>query len=169
MTFDQRVAALADFGFTPRQAAFVATVALHSGYCLRRQYAAFTQQRGGQNVIDFLERLVAERLARRFTYRQGRAHIYHLHAKPIYRAIEQTDNRNRRHTGPALVARKLMLLDLVLSDARRDWYATEADKVELFVNRLGVPAEALPKRVYRSPTDRARADTTRYCVQKLPA
>jgi hypothetical protein len=41
MTFDERVAALAPLGFTPRQTRFLVTAALHSGYCLRRQYLAF--------------------------------------------------------------------------------------------------------------------------------
>ena len=40
-SLDERARGLDRFGFTPRQAKFVATVALHSGYCLRRQYAAF--------------------------------------------------------------------------------------------------------------------------------
>ena len=38
MTFDDRVRAVQTFGCSPRQARFLALVALHSGYCLRRQY-----------------------------------------------------------------------------------------------------------------------------------
>jgi hypothetical protein len=36
-TIDARVRALDPWRLTPRQARFVVTVALHSGYCLRRQ------------------------------------------------------------------------------------------------------------------------------------
>ena len=38
MTFDERVRALAPLGFSERQTRFLVTVALHSGFCLRRHY-----------------------------------------------------------------------------------------------------------------------------------
>ena len=41
MTAEQRADAIAAFGFTRRQARFLVTVALHGGYCLRRQYETF--------------------------------------------------------------------------------------------------------------------------------
>ena len=37
MTWDERVKAIADHGFTERQASFLVTVMLHSGVCLGRQ------------------------------------------------------------------------------------------------------------------------------------
>ena len=58
MTFEDRVRALEPLGFTPRQTRFMVTVALHSGYCLRRQYSAFAGVAYGKNVCDFLDRLV---------------------------------------------------------------------------------------------------------------
>jgi hypothetical protein len=42
MTAEERVQAVQALGFLPRQARFLMTVALHSGYCLRRQYMTFT-------------------------------------------------------------------------------------------------------------------------------
>src|SRR5689334_17295205 len=97
--------------FTERQAQFLTLVGLHSGYCLRRQYATFTGIAYGKNVRDFLDDLVARQLARRLTFRRDRGHIYHLFSRSLYSAIQQQDNRNRRHASPALIARKLMLLD----------------------------------------------------------
>ena len=41
MTWDERVRAIADHGFTPRQAGFLVTVMLYAGVCLGRQYCAF--------------------------------------------------------------------------------------------------------------------------------
>ena len=41
MTFDDRVRALEPLGFSERQTRFLVTVALHSGFCLRRHYMAF--------------------------------------------------------------------------------------------------------------------------------
>jgi hypothetical protein len=119
MTLDDRVPALAFLGLTPRQTRFIALVALHSGYCLRRQYLTFAGLRYGKNVRAFLDGLVDRGLATRFAYRRDRGHLYHLCARSIYRAIDQEDNRNRRHTSPALIARKLMVLDHVLRHRAR--------------------------------------------------
>src|SRR5260370_754522 len=40
---DNRVKAVAEFGFTERQARFLVTVMLHSGLCVPRQYASFAR------------------------------------------------------------------------------------------------------------------------------
>jgi hypothetical protein len=166
VTFAERTAAVAGVGFNQRQAAFLVTVALHSGFCLRRQYAAFAGVEYGKNVRDFLDSLIARGIAARVTFRGDRGFIYHLFGRPIYAALRQDDNRNRRHASPALIARKLMLLDYVLSRPGLEWYATEREKVELFANEFNVPIHALPYRVYDSQHSERR--TRRYCVQKLP-
>ena len=167
MTLDDRVDALASLGLTPRQTHFIALVALHSGYCLRRQYLRFAGLRYGKNVREFLDGLVDRGLATRFEYRRDRGHLYHLCARSLYRAIDQEENRNRRHTSPALIARKLMVLDHVLGHHERDWYATEQDKVALLTERFGVPVGDLPQRVYTA-TDGVAGPTIRYFVHKLP-
>jgi hypothetical protein len=106
-------------------------------------------------------------LARRFTYRRDCGYLYHLSARSIYRAIHQEENRNRRHTSPALIARKLMVLDYVLGHLERDWYATEQDKVALFAARFAVPMSELPHRIYTAK-DGLAGPTIRYFVHKLP-
>jgi hypothetical protein len=170
MTFVERVAAVQALGFMPRQAAFLTTVALFSGYCLRRQYAAFIGRNQGQLTRDFLDRLVDRSLARRITYRAHRGSIYHVFGRRLYAAIGEENNRNRRHASPPLTARKLMLFDFVLAHRDLEWYATEADKVDLFVNRLGLPEAVLPQRTYtpRTPHSPLAPNTTRYWIQKLP-
>jgi hypothetical protein len=167
MTFEERVAALDFLGLTPRQTRFVATVALHSGYCLRRQYAAFAGLAYGKNTRDFLDALVTAGVAVRESYELNRGHVYHLRAKAIYEAIHQEENRNRRATCPALVARKLQLLDFVIGRPDADWFATEQDKVALFLNRYQVPEASLPRRVYSSG-DSNVSPTTRYFIHKQP-
>ena len=167
MTFEERVTALAPLGFTPRQTRFLVTAALHGGYCLRRQYQAFAGLSHGQQVNDFFEALVRRELARPFRYQPNRGHVYHLHATSLYRALAQRDNRNRRQVSPAAIARKLMLLDYVLTVPDAEWYATEEDKVALFTRDLGIPIGDLPSRVYE-PTDRRRRATTRQFIHKLP-
>ena len=85
MTFDERVRALEPLRLTERQARFVVTVALHSGYCLRRQYMAFAGLRYGRVVRHFLDHLVTRQLAVRERCRADRGYLYHLQARAIYR------------------------------------------------------------------------------------
>jgi hypothetical protein len=166
MTFEDRVRGVQALGFTARQARFLATVALHSGYCLRRQYVAFAGVRYGQNVRDFLDSLVERQVAERFSLRADRGYVYHLHARTIYRALRQEDNRNRRDASAALMARKIMLLDYVLAHGDVDWLAAEEDKVELF-ECFGVPRGDFPQRVYAAAQPGVES-TTRYFPHKLP-
>ena len=84
-----------------------------------------------------------------------------------YRALGQRDNRNRRQVSPAVIARKLMLLDYVLTVPDAEWYATEEDKVALLTREWGIPLGELPRREY-APTDRRSRTTTRYFIHKLP-
>jgi hypothetical protein len=142
-------------------------VALHSGYCLRRQYAAFAGVGYGKNVRDFLDSLVVRQLATRFTIRADRGHLYHLYSRTLYRVLRQEDSRNRRHASAALIARRLMLLDYVLSRPEVEWAATEEDKVDLFADRLGIPREDLPQRAFAGSEPDAEP-TTRYFPHKLP-
>jgi hypothetical protein len=167
MTFDDRVRALEPLGFTERQTRFLVTVALHSGYCLRRQYVTFAGVRYGKNVCDFLDSLVERQFAERLTFRPDRGHVYRLHTRSIYRAIGQDDNRNRRVASAALIARKVMVLDYVLTHGDVEWIATERDKVELFVGRFGLPKTALPQRTFTGASPYP-AVTTRYFLDKLP-
>lgn len=167
MTFDERVQALTYLGCTPRQTRFLVTVALHSGFCLRRQFAAFAGIEYGKNVRHFLDRLVTRGLARRLQWEVNRGHVYHLRARPVYRALGQDDNRNRRATAPALVARKLMLLDFVLAQPADEWVATEQDKVALCHERFDIELAHLPRRVYM-PAQPRQELPARYFVDKLP-
>ena len=57
----ERAKALVPFDLTERQARFLATVMLHSGLFVGRQYAAFAGITHGQKVHDFIERLLARR------------------------------------------------------------------------------------------------------------
>jgi hypothetical protein len=91
-TFDsvteQRVNALAWFGFTQRQREFLVTVMVHAGCFLERQYCAFTGTVRGQNSREFVARLVARGFARVIEPgRVRRGRLYHVHYKPLYEAI----------------------------------------------------------------------------------
>jgi hypothetical protein len=166
VTFDERVRALAYLGLTDRQTRFVVTVALHGGYCLRRHYEAFAGIRYGAPVREFLDSLVAHSLAERIQFRRDRGYVYHLRHTSLYDAIGQRENRNRRHVSAAAIARKLMVLDHVLTERTGDWYATEDDKVRLFTDRFGLALEQLPRRIFKAR--QGHESNTRFFVHKLP-
>jgi hypothetical protein len=52
----------------------------------------------------------------------------------------QEGNGNRRHASPPAIAQKLMVLDFALEHPEFDWSPTQADRIDLFVTRLGVPS-----------------------------
>jgi hypothetical protein len=126
--FDDRVHAIADFGFTERQARFLVTVMLHTGVCLPRQYAAVAGIVHGQKTRTLFAKLVNRRYASAYRFRHNRGRIYQIHHKALYRAIGQTDSRHRRPLSPAQVVRGLILLDAVLADPALVWLATDQDK-----------------------------------------
>jgi hypothetical protein len=84
----ERAELLAPFGVTERQARFLATVMLHSGVFVGRQYAAFSGITHGQKVHDFIERLLIRRFVTPIELGStGRTRIFHVHHKPLYAAI----------------------------------------------------------------------------------
>lgn len=126
---ESRVSALGDFAFTQRQREFLVTVMVHSGCFLERQYCAFTGTVRGQNSREFMARLVARGFARAVEpgpVRRGR--LYHVHHKPLYEAIGQADNRNRRVRTLGRMVERVMILDAVLADRRCWWLSPEGDK-----------------------------------------
>jgi hypothetical protein len=59
MTNQERVQAIADYGFTDRQARFLVLVMRHAGLCIKRQYGAFAGIRpGGEKCNAFFLKLV---------------------------------------------------------------------------------------------------------------
>jgi hypothetical protein len=130
---EARVNALAGFGFTQRQREFLVTAMVHSGCFLERQYCAFTGTVRGQNSREFMARLVARGFVRVIEpgpVRQGR--LYHVHHKPLYEAIGQADNRNRRLRTIGRMVERLMILDSVLGDRRCWWLSPADDKWRFF-------------------------------------
>jgi hypothetical protein len=88
------VGAITRFGFTERQARFLATVMLHSGVFVGRQYATFARITHGQKVHDFVEQLIARKFVTPINLGStGRTRIFHVHHKPLYTAIGEPDRR----------------------------------------------------------------------------
>ena len=64
--------------------------------------------------------------------RHGSARLFHIHYKPLYRAIGEPNNRHRRPTALPRAIERLMLLDAVLADRERDVARDRAGQTGLF-------------------------------------
>jgi hypothetical protein len=164
MTFNERTAAVATHGFTPRQAAFLTTVMIHSGVFVARQYTTFAHVVFGQNTRDFLSRLTERRFATAHACWRGAGRIYHVHHKGLYRAIGEPDNRHRRPTTLARALERLMVLDVVLAAPELTWLGTEREKGAHFTEGRSIAVEDLPSLVFNQSGTR----TVRLFPEKLP-
>jgi len=160
MTFNERVHAVAEFGFTPRQARFLVTVMLHGGVCLPRQHAKLAGTAYGHKVNVFFNKLVSFRYAVRCHCVHNRAAVYHVRHQPLYRAIGVPHSRNRKPVPASRVIERLMLLDAVISEPALDWLSTAADKVAYFSGEASSDMSRWPQQTV--------AGTRRYFPDHLP-
>ena len=155
------------FGLTDRQSRFLVTVLLHSGVFVGRQYAAFAGITHGQKVHDFIETLLTRGLVTAIELGSiGRTRIFHVHHKPLYAAIGEPDNRNRRRVTIDRAIERLMVLDGVLSDRSITWLGSEREKRRYFKQRLGdhLRDDEYPRLVFGNRPN----VTVRYFPDKLP-
>jgi hypothetical protein len=152
MNFDDRVAAVAKFGVTERQARFLTTVMLHSGLCVPRQFATFAGIAYGHKVSRFFDRLATREYAAECGCLHNRAALYHVRHQPLYRAIGQPDSRYRRPVSARHAIDRLMRLDAVISSGDLHWLGSEDEKVAFFdLTTRSFPRERLPHTVVNTP------------------
>jgi hypothetical protein len=146
VTAEDRVKAVAEFGFTERQARFLVLVMRHAGVCLLRQYASFASIVHGQKTRAFFEKLVSRRYASAYPCRHNRARLYHVHHVGLYRAIGEPNSPHRRPVAAGSIRERLMVLDSMLANPELNWLATDAEKVAHFTTVTPpVPVEKLPR------------------------
>jgi hypothetical protein len=86
MTAEDRIKAIAEFGFTERQARFLVLVMRHAGVCVPRQYATFAAiANGGEKCNALFEKLIRRGYAVACGCVHNRARLYHVHHKPLSR------------------------------------------------------------------------------------
>jgi hypothetical protein len=164
MTPEERLGAVKVMGFTERQADFLVTVMLYAGVCLGRHYCTFARIAYGRTMHEFFQSLLARGYVTARSCGHNRARLYHVHYKPLYRAIGEPDNRHRRPTTLARAVERLMLLDGVLGDRDLMWLATEQDKLRYFTLTHRIPRRDLPTLTFHA----GDAETARYFPDKLP-
>src|SRR5262249_21597604 len=160
LSFQQRVGALEQFGYTHREAEFLALAALNSGYFLRRQFSA----RG--KLDDAICRKLVGNDQGKVAHASNQTQVYHITGKPLYRALGQVDNRHRRKHESFYMRSKIMLLDYVLATRQGpEFLPTEQDKVAYFCKARGLDTSVLPSKIY---VGRDGSRTTRFFVDKFP-
>ena len=128
--------AVADYGFTERQARFLVLVMRHAGLCVKRQYAAFAGiAPGGEKCNAFFDKLVQRGYAIASDCIHNRARLYHVHHKPLYHAIGEPESGYRRRVPARRAAERLMRLDAVLRSPHLDWLTTRSEKVAYLAAR----------------------------------
>jgi hypothetical protein len=164
LTENERLKALARFGYSQIEARFLTIAALHSGYFLRRQAEEFLHRNSDSSAPDMIEKVFRNNHATAVAYDRN-THLYHLCTRPFYAALGEEDNRNRRVRECSTIKNKLMALDFVLAQKDVRFLATECEKMLHFTGTLGVTESCLPCRTYSS----AKAPPTkRYFVEKYP-
>ena len=103
---------------------------------------------------DFFASLVAKKFATSYAAAHRRAHIYHVHSKPLYAAIREPNNRNRKPVTLARAIERLMVLDTVLGERRLEWLGAERDKVEYFSTATSLRLKELPHLVFGAGPDK---------------
>lgn len=162
-----RTQAVEGFGFTERQARFLVAVMVYGGAFLERQYCSFASIAHGQKTHDFIRKLIDRNYVTAITpgaLHRGR--LFHLHFKPLYGAIGEANNRNRRPATLGRMIERLMLLDAVLADRRHTWLGTERDKVAHFRSTFTEP-NRMPDLPYVAFGEGAQK-TVRYFPDKFP-
>ena len=161
-----REKALEPFGWTGREAEWVALVCLHSGVFTRAQFCYFfdvgnNRKRAERFVRDLVERGLGVEDERAIF--PGGAKAVRISNKEIYRKLGIENVRHRREADDSIMLRRLLSLDYVLEHPELPWLATEPEKVAFF-DSLGIDRKRLPQRLYHG----ANGNQTRYFALKLP-
>jgi len=159
LTLTEQISNVETFGYTAREAAFLVTAALHSGYFVMRQIAP----KGGTVAERFGRRVLALGHAR-VTKCASNTGLYHLSGKSLWRALEQENNRHRRAHSAFHIRAKVMGLDYVLHHSGSRFLPTEEAKLSYFADELKLPNSLFPIRTYAGK----EGTTERFFVDKYP-
>jgi hypothetical protein len=165
LTRDERIANVQRLGYAQAEAEFLALVALHGGYFVRRQFDAWIGVERGKRSEDFLADLLDRGHCRRRVFAHNRQ-VFHLCFRPLYRAVGDENSRNRREHQPQAVKARLMTLDFVLAHPDNRYFATEREKVAHLCEERGIDPETFPAKVFRARV--GASSTRRYFLDRFP-
>lgn len=169
--FDTELAteAVADAtGLGRRAAEWTAFAALHAGVFTRLQLRSWLASPAPNVERAEASRIIASLRDPGLATEEevaGVGRCVHIHAKQVYRALGETDNRNRRRPGREKAIERLLCLDYVLDHPDEAWLPTEGGKRQA-CEEAGIDRETWPRKVY--PASDGESATTRYFVEKFP-
>ena len=164
----EAIAALTQFGYTPREAEFLYIVAVHSGFFLQRQFMQFVHVAGRGPATYFLKKAIQKQHVREHLPERGTQKIYHLFSRTVYAALGNENSRHRKPGRYGLLEKaavRVLGLDYVLSHLDCQFLEEETDKVSYFAEAKHVSPDALPAKLFRGQTG---AETRRYFIEKFP-
>ncbi|HLZ42563.1 MAG TPA: hypothetical protein VKQ11_16460 [Candidatus Sulfotelmatobacter sp.] len=164
----EAIAALTQFGYTPREAEFLYIVAVHSGFFVQRQFMQFVDVAGRGPATYFLKKAIQKKHVREHLPDRGTQKIYHLFSRSIYAALGNENSRHRKQGRYGLLEKaavRVLGLDFVLSHLDCQFLEEDTDKVSYFAEEKHVSVDALPAKIFRGQTG---AETRRYFVEKFP-
>jgi len=132
---------LSCLGYSEREATFLYTVALYSGYFLRRQFNFSVQRHLGSAAAGFLAKAKRGGHIREIQCYAGRL-LYQLHARWLYRIVGQQNSQNRRPKSPPEIRRRLMMLDYILSHLEKEEFLDSEAARQKFFAQFGVKSDA---------------------------
>jgi len=162
---EDQVAMIMALGYTETEARFLYIVATHSGYFTLRHFLLFSGAHRGKRSTAFGQKLLRLGHASVRNY-MGAGCVFHLFSRLVYGRIEKDNLRNRRRHSFEYIRIRLVLLDFVLENLNCDFLETEQDKVRFFCEKLAIPKDALPAKVYEGGPN--THPTVRYFVDKFP-
>jgi hypothetical protein len=161
-------------GFAADPAATGCRWSAHCARCLtaRQAYGVVARRNRGtprrsSGSHDFIEKRLIRRLVTPIELGStGRTRIFHVHHKPLYAAIAEPDNRNRRRVMIDRAIERLMVLDGVLADRSVSWLGSEREKRHYFQRHLGARLrdDEYPRLVF----GKKPCITVRYFPDRLP-
>ncbi len=161
---EDQIGTIRALGYTEIEARFLYIVATHAGYFTLRHFLSFSGAHRGKRSTSFAQKLLRHGHASIRDY-MGTGCVFHLFSRLVYRRIEKDNLQSRRRHSFDYIRTRLVLLDFVLENLDEDFLETEQDKVSFFCEKLAVPQDALPAKVYEGGLNNR---TIRYFVDKFP-
>ncbi len=155
---------LKPFGWTGREAEWIALVCRHSGLFTHSQFCTYLGARPNR-ARRFVRCLQDRRQAVEVNLDglPAAARPCRISGKAIYRALGIENVGHRRAASALVLMRRLLSLDYILEHPRQPWLTSEQEKVAVF-DDFDIPRQTLPRRYYTGN----KAVWGRYFALKLP-
>jgi hypothetical protein len=138
-------------GYTPREAGFLALVASHSGFFLRRHFNRYLHKEDGGLAHSFLTKALKKKHVQLLPVEQRRF-VFHLCSRLPYRLCGIAESQDRRIKSDQTIKTMLLSLDYVLDHPHQHFFRRKPQKLEYFRNTLQIPIDKLPSLDLITPT-----------------